>query len=431
MLLLTLTAASVAQGCDGGAAGEDAGESDSTVVDSAPPDVGDAAAPLPPIPRDADPCTDLEHWPLSRASERFDFVVHFRPGEESSADAVVREVERAWSTQVEGLGFRPPLADAGQCGADEAFDVFLWAGALGAYVGSVADNPDTAWDDQLTYLVVDPGADPLRPPVAHELNHACQAADSWSASPLVAEMTSTFVERTAADASNDPYARVLSDFQSHPEWSLDRNDGYETLYMYGAALYLDYVRDRFFAGDASFVADMWLRSRRSPGDDEPDFQDALDAILTEADSISYLESAVEFARWRWYTGTRDDGAHFVDGSSLPSAAMVAVAATVTTPTDVTVEVMALGSAYIALETGGPIEVTSFSADPAVDWVVQVVPGATAGSDGETLNLSTGPIRIDATAPRALIVTALPQPPEADPDLRTDDLHSARLSFAGP
>ena len=33
----------------------------------------------------------------------------------------------------------------------------------------------------------------------------------------------------------------------------DRDDGYETWFMYGAALYLRFVRDRYFGGDAAFI----------------------------------------------------------------------------------------------------------------------------------------------------------------------------------
>ena len=35
--------------------------------------------------------------------------------------------------------------------------------------------------------------------------------------------------------------RLLFDFQGNPDWSLDHDDGYETWYMYGAALWLHYI----------------------------------------------------------------------------------------------------------------------------------------------------------------------------------------------
>ncbi|RJQ56828.1 MAG: hypothetical protein C4530_14050 [Desulfobacteraceae bacterium] len=38
---------------------------------------------------------------------------------------------------------------------------------------------------------------------------------------------------------------------------------------------------------------------------DPDFFDALDAMLKEKGS-SYLETVPEFSRWRWYTGDNID-----------------------------------------------------------------------------------------------------------------------------
>src|SRR5262249_3001145 len=151
--------------------------------------------------------------------------------------------------------------------------------------------------------------------VAHELNHAMQAADDWSDSAIVYEMTSVFVEDLVYDDDNQ-YVNQIVDFQAHPDWSLDHDDGYETWYMYGSALYLRFVRDHYVAGDGAFAGDMWMRLRSPYGSDEPDFEDALDAILRARAGVGFVDSVADFARWRYYTGAHDDGAHFREGATF-------------------------------------------------------------------------------------------------------------------
>jgi hypothetical protein len=256
----------------------------------------DAGAPdasaLPPIPADTLPCEAPEHWPLDLASADLPIHVHHRPGEEAMAAEVLALVERSWRIEVDELGFSPPLDDAAACGPDGGFDVFVWRGSETCYVDAFAEEPATAWDDALVYLVVDPwgpyGGAILDVTLAHELSHAMQAADDWWDAPIVYEMTSTFVEDLVFD-DDDGYLDQVADFQAHPDWSLDRDDAYATWYMYGSAIYLHFVRERYFAGDGAFAGAMWRGLRG-----EPDFEDALDALLP----VPFLDSVVEFAAWR-------------------------------------------------------------------------------------------------------------------------------------
>ena len=205
---------------------------------------------LPDLPLGVAPCVEGEHWPLHIASDDLPLIVHYRgPSESLVAEEVLHHLELAWSIEVDELGFRPPLSDEGACGPDGAFDVFLYRGIEECYVDVLAEDAATTWDDWTTYMVVDPwgpyGGEILGPTLAHELNHACQAADDWFDTPIAYEMTSTFVEEVVFDES-DVYLDLLEDFQRHPDWALDYDDGYETWYMYGAALYLLHLRDRYF-----------------------------------------------------------------------------------------------------------------------------------------------------------------------------------------
>lgn len=60
-------------------------------------------------------------------------------------------------------------------------------------------------------------------------------------------------------------------------------------------------------------------------------------------------------------------------------------------------------------------------DPTVKWVVQAVPGVIVGSDGETVDVSSGAARIPfaSDGSRTLIVTALPASASGfDPNYQT-------------
>lgn len=434
-LLLALAAA---LGCasappDGGAtspAGTDAGATpaaDPTEVPSG-------------IPRDTIPPDHPDLWPLSVRSERYPVIVHYRlPEEEQTAREIVGYVEEAWRFNVDELGFRPPLDDRGGCGPDGAFDVYVWRDRVQCWVDTRAENPETPWNDWTSYMILDPwgkyGGDELPITVTHELNHACQAVDDWHESGMTFEMTASFVEELFKRA----YVKdIHEDFQGHPDWSFDHFDDYETWYMYGSALYLQFLRDRYYGGSPRFVADLWYRCRNPPGaaDDqalnEPDFEDALDDMLHERAGISFLDSMREFARWRWYLGAHDDGHHFhpvAGDAAFPETAVLAVAARVRAQPGreaVDPAPMMLGSSYVEVfrEAGDPDRVTIAlepPAQPGMRWVVQAVPGIRLGQDGEVLDLSWGraTLSFGTARERTLILTALPTGPD-DPDTRTDE-----------
>jgi hypothetical protein len=402
-------------------------------------DAGVSLDARPVIDEDTVPCARPELWPLSLVSTEIPAIVHFRGEDErTKAVEVLGYLERSWQVEVDELGFSAPVADDGLCGPDGKFDVFLWRGVEVAYVDIIGDNPATAHDDQIPFMVVDawgPYAGPiLDSTIAHEFNHACQAADDWYDSPIVFEMTSTFLEEAVYD-DDDEYRDLLVDFQGNPDWSLDRDDEYASWYMYGAALYLHYLRARYFDGSYAFAAAMWRGMRNVPGDNEPDWEDALDTILMAEAGIGFLDTVPEFARWRWYTGARDDGMHFDEGGELPDDAAVAMSATIAVGSRDQVlspAPMMLGSSYLELTRGTSdpetVTVALVSAATGVRWVVQALPGLD-GTDGEILDVSGGAatVRFPASNRRTIVVTAMPAGAD-DPDSRTDTRHPVTLQI---
>ena len=89
-------------------------------------------------------------------------------------------------------------------------------------------------------------------------------------------MTSAFIEWVVV-RNQQVYRETALDFQAHPELPLDYDDDYQTWFMYGASIYLHFLRDRYFGGDVHFVSEMWRRMRNPPGSvndatyNEPDF----------------------------------------------------------------------------------------------------------------------------------------------------------------
>ncbi|MFY0578638.1 hypothetical protein ACN28S_33950 [Cystobacter fuscus] len=277
-----------------------------------------------------------EMFPYSIRSTTLPVLVHYyKESERETAQQVLAFVEKGWDYHVNQLGMRPAITDAGECGPDEAFDVFVWKGHRSCLVNVLSGEPTTAWDDRRGYMIVDPwgpyGGAELEETVVHEMAHASQAADDWYESPITFEMSAVFTDQVYANRYIKTY---FDDFQAHPDWALDYYDEYETWYMYGSSMYLLYLKDRFFGGDARFLSSMWLKSRNPPGAGEdqtlndPDFADALDELLASHGS-SYVQSVPEFSRWRWYTGDHVDDnhfRHFKDGLENLRAAKIALAA---------------------------------------------------------------------------------------------------------
>ncbi|WP_335928986.1 hypothetical protein [Myxococcus xanthus] len=381
-----------------------------------------------------------EMFPYSIRSKTLPVIVHYyREVERETAQQVLTYVEKGWDYHVKRLGMRPAITDQGECGPDEAFDVFVWKGHRSCLVNVLSGDPSTPWDDRRGFMVVDPwgpyGGPELEETVVHEMAHASQAADDWYESPITFEMSAVFTDQVYANRYIKTY---FDDFQAHPDWALDRDDKYETWYMYGASLYLLYLKDRFFDGDPGFLSRMWLASRNPPGAEndptlnEPDFADALDAMLADK-GFSYVETVPEFSRWRWYTGDHVDDRHFhhfQGGLDNLKAAKLALAAdqeaspgTLRVTEDAP---MMLGTSYLSLRTGASTPNALYvsleaPADARRRFVVQAVPGLTPDSDGETLDLSSGPkpLHFTADSTRTLIVTVLPTGPY-DPDLRDED-----------
>ncbi len=330
-------------------------------------------------------------------------------------------------------GYVPPPSDERLCGPDGAFDVFIWEGHRKCWVNIVSEDIVTPWGGRASFMLLDPwgpyGGDILGQTIAHEFNHATQAANDWHEIAISFEMTSVYIEQFFGPACS----YCIEDFQSRPDWSLLWDDDYSTWYMYGSALYFCFIRDRYFESSEGFLPDLWLKVRNHPDllVNSPNLVDGLNTILAPLGE-SFMDSVIAFARWRYYTGPRDDGKHFrhlpTEWLQLPflpeSGVSVNSLQAISGSYPIEPAPMVLGSVYLEIEQTDTSQ-KSFELslveplDQTVDWIVQVVPGISKDSDGNFVDLKGGNARIpfgpDGT--RTLIITSLPRAP-FDPDAQT-------------
>jgi hypothetical protein len=360
------------------------------------------------------PCAEPSWWPGSLRSASIPVELHTPAGFATArAGEILAIVERDWAIETGEMGFREPLR-GGACGHDDAVDVFVWPGISEAYVDSIAAIDATAQDDWTTYLVVDPdgtyGGDALPTTLAHELDHMCQAVDDWDEPIAILEATSTYVE-AQIEPQLGARALTVADFQAHPGWSVDHDDGYETWFMYGAELYLEILRAARFDGHAAAIGDLWLGMRNTGEANEPDWADAVRAAVAPA---TFEDTLVDLAIWRWYTGAHADGRHLAGSADLPAPALAGTLTPSTRALSLD-PIDPLATAYLSVPAGtATVHVAGLS--PALTVRMLALPG-TGGNDADELPVTDATATIDATAaPRTLAIVVLTSAPY-DPDTR--------------
>lgn len=360
------------------------------------------------IPSSAFACEDAQYWPLAVESGSRPLLVHYsRRADADVAAEMLAILETAWDVQIDAVGFAEPLPDGGLCGPDDRYDVFLWRGLDGAFVEALADNPATVHDDFTTYMAINPfaelGGEFLDTTLAHELNHAVQASDDWWESALIFEMTATYAE-TLVFPEQDDWFYTLEDFQNNPEWSLFYDDGYETWYMYGAAMFLHFLEQRHYAGDPGFIARVWRAARSDPAVGRPDYLDALRSVLASELGVTLEDAVVEFMQWRWFVAELDDGMHFARGADWPFTVWHEEVDARVSQAVVELEAMVYGAHYLRLVNPSGVQrqvAIDLAVDDAdVDWRL-----TTAGGDAVA-----GTVLVPANGDLVIVATVLPLEP---------------------
>ncbi|MCI0406343.1 MAG: DUF6055 domain-containing protein, partial [candidate division Zixibacteria bacterium] len=192
---------------------------------------------------------------------------------------------------------------------------------LYGYTQPVSPGP-APWTDYTSFIVVHhtflgfpPNDDPEGPQkgamkvtMAHEFHHAIQFAYNASPSGRIwfMETTSTWMEDVVFDPVNDNY-NYLPLFFTQPQTPLT-NTG---IHMYASFIWNQFLAQNF---GPDLIRQAWQENISFTA------APALDRVL-QTRSTTLGKEFSRFALWNFYTGSRDDGRHYEEGSFYPEMAL--------------------------------------------------------------------------------------------------------------
>lgn len=252
------------------------------------------------------------------------FLIHYDtagseavPVDDSDLSAVpdyvenlARYADSSWRKEVIQMGYLPPPTDG-----DGKYDIYTQEIPYYGYTEGETPGP-APWNDYTSFIVVHrnflgfpPNNDPEGPQkgamkvtIAHEFHHAVQFAYSAFNQTWFYEVTSTWMENVVFDEVDDNYNYLYS-FFSQPQTSLTD----ESIHMYGSFIWNSYLAQNF---GADLIRQAWQANISTPA------TTSLDNVLAGHGSNLRTEYG-RFTLWNYYTGGRDDGLHYEEGSFYP------------------------------------------------------------------------------------------------------------------
>ena len=242
---------------------------------------------------------DSTVWPLR--------VNYASSGYATKAQQILDAAETSYSRQIEDWGWYQPTTFG-----NERYRFYIDdAQGAAAYTAPFEENPDTAWTDCFTYIVVDPmnGEWEIPSVMAHEINHSMQAAMDCLEITAFWENTATYM--MAEVFPNAWYYAIYTvpDFQSQPWRSLHAMSQGGDAYEYGGALLLWYLTDRFAPTDgAIFAREVWETAIQNGHSNEPDYFDAIGTVIAEREAGATFDGMfMDFSEARYFVASNDDG----------------------------------------------------------------------------------------------------------------------------
>jgi len=237
---------------------------------------------------------------------------------ESTVDQALAEwtleyAEIAWDVLIDEYGFWEPPIEPGS----ERYRFYITStnGSGAAYTAPYDENPATPHTDYFTYIVVDPAANSqwdIAGTVAHELNHATQAAmDALEPAPFW-ENTASYIQSRVFPGQLGFTIGTMFLFQGQPWRALDyMNQQNSDAYEYGGGLFVWYLADTYAPADPpQFVAEIWRNCVQNAQLNEPDYFDAIEATVADRGFDHTMEEILlDFSEARFFVGSRDDGEH--------------------------------------------------------------------------------------------------------------------------
>ncbi len=183
-------------------------------------------------------------------------------------------LQDAFARQVVQQGFTAPLG----------YQIYLSTTATGgAY---------TKRDALGIYSVIDPAlsASLWETYIHHEWQHACQYAMGGPSSSLWMDEASAVLQEIIATPLSPYWLEGLKDFQGYPQAPLFSSEKYSTNYVYGGALFLLFLEEKYGAKDGQLVRRLWQKG-------EP-----WKTTLEEVTKSSLPNLVLDFALWRIRAG---------------------------------------------------------------------------------------------------------------------------------
>ncbi len=317
------------------------------------------------------------------ATDVFPVRVSYRdPGQEKLARAIATAVQRAYGIEVDQMGWwRPPIEPA-----DGLYRMFIddLGQYMGGYTAPYAPVPETDRADAYTYIVLNSTSDPrfVEGTVAHEFNHACQSTMDAHEKPAFMENTAVFFETQVSNIDWIYAAYMIQAFQSYPYLPLEymgRTMAYG--YEYGGVLWPWFLDEFYGESDPVYVREIWEHCIQQDGTpNEPDYMDAIQEMTADQGGIA--EAVKTFARYRFFMGRDDDGAHLTNAYKMWDSEVKRIDEWLASELPVHDQLVPdqvlpqpNGCNYIQVdedEGNGDDILFAFDGDPAIPWTVQLL-----------------------------------------------------------
>lgn len=237
------------------------------------------------------------------------------------AQQVLAASEHSWQVETEEYGFTPPGIESGA----QFYRVHIEPTGMGggAYTAPYDYDTNSRWTACFSYIVFDDGnpSDYIGSTMAHELNHAMQAAMDCGEIATFMENTATYIMSAVYPDSFWESVQYMPYFQQQPWRALDfMNERNSDLYEYGGVLLPLYLVGAYAASDGPvFMRQVWEACRQpwSSYDNVPSYYDAIAAVVGQRGGPTTLEPIfTDFSEARFFVGDNNDGSHIPNAQRL-------------------------------------------------------------------------------------------------------------------
>jgi hypothetical protein len=312
-------------------------------------------------------------WPIR--------VTYDDSGLSAAAQDVLDAAVTSYEMQVQQWGFWEPPIESGVT----YFRYFLQATGMGGggYTAPYAEVNATGHFDYYVYIVIDPQnpSSALEGVVAHEFNHACQAAMDGAEVIAFWENSATYIMSEVFASAWSYTPGYFPFYQEHPYRPLEyMNTTQSDLYEYGGAVWVHFLEHVYGNHDPVWLRQIWEGSVQNSSNNEPDYFDVIDDTLQSEGG--FAEMVRLFGQYRFFTGSNDDGQHIDGAGGWPDSEVTRTATHGLADLPVTngspassARPQPNGYNYVVLNVDAALNEAvqfSFAGQGSVDWTVDVL-----------------------------------------------------------